>query len=483
MFYKKRPDILYRDYGSFGYITDNRNFSYKKLNNNNTYVGDKILSYSGNIFFSLLSEEPQDINDIIMELHKIYPETDEITIRSDAKSFYSGLKEDGFIFSEKTYAKCKEKKITSLESSSTKADVIAYNPQTSNISTADFFHTYFKGKPQLTSIHIAITSRCNERCIHCYIPHENKICDINADFFYNILEQCKQMNLLHLTISGGEPMLHKHFIDFLTKCRENNFSVNVLSNLTILDDKIIKEMKSNKLLGVQTSLYSMESSIHDSITNVKGSFEKTKGAILKLAENGIAVQISCPIIKQNKNGYQEIIKWASELGINVGDDFNIIAKYNHSTDNLNCRLSINEVKKLIREKFKESPDYLKKIKTEAENNTLINPDDYVCSVCNSSICISEKGDVYPCAGWDDYIIGNLRDTSLKEIWDKSEKVQYLRNLRRKEFPKCTSCPSKKFCTMCMVRNANESSTGDPLEMNAYFCKIANLLRMFASTNR
>ena len=107
------------------------------------------------------------------------------------------------------------------------------------------------------------------------------------------------------------------------------------------------------------------------------------------------------------------------MGINVGDDFNIIAKYNHSTDNLNCRLSINEVKKLIREKVKESPDYLKKIKTEAEKNTMINPDDYVCSVCNSSICISEKGDVYPCAGWDDYIIGNLRDTSLKEIWDKS----------------------------------------------------------------
>ena len=65
------------------------------------------------------------------------------------------------------------------------------------------------------------------------------------------------MNLLHITISGGEPMLHPHFIDFLRECRINDKSVNVLSNLTLLNDEMVAEMKLNPLLSVETSVYSM----------------------------------------------------------------------------------------------------------------------------------------------------------------------------------------------------------------------------------
>lgn len=100
-------------------------------------------------------------------------------------------------------------------------------------STQEFFDEYYENKPQLTNLHIEITSKCNERCVYCYIPHENKTNSMDSDLFYNILEQCKKMNLLHLTISGGEPMTHHSFIEFLKKCNEYNFSVNVLSNLTL----------------------------------------------------------------------------------------------------------------------------------------------------------------------------------------------------------------------------------------------------------
>ena len=111
-------------------------------------------------------------------------------------------------------------------------------------------------------------------------------------------------------------------------------------------------------------------------------------------------------------------------------------------------------------------------KLKGKKNVTAN--DVVCSVCYSSICIADNGNVYPCAGWQGYTVGNVKETSLKEIWDNSEKVQYLRGLQKKDFPKCILCSDRDFCTMCMVRNANENLNGDPLAVNEYFCNIAKL---------
>ena len=241
----------------------------------------------------------------------------------------------------------------------------------------------------------------------------------------------------------------------------------------MLNDEIISEMKANRLSSVQVSLYSMKPEIHDEITQLKGSFEKTKNAILKLIENDIPIQISCPIMKLNKYCYNDVLNWTKKYNVHMGKDYVIIAKYNHTTQNLNNRLSINEIEEVINDIMNDT-QYLDQMKKEAEKKRNTSLSDIVCSVCHSSICIAENGNVYPCAGWQDYIVGNVKETSLEDIWNISEKVQYLRGLRNQNFPKCFQCLEKEFCTMCMVRNANEHPQGDPLVVNEYFCNIAKL---------
>jgi MoaA/NifB/PqqE/SkfB family radical SAM enzyme len=407
MFYKQKSNVIFRSYESFGYITDNRNFGYKQTHNTPNYIGDKILSESGAIFMSVLDKKPQSIDELAKKINAQFTEVDIETITHDAIEFYSNLERDGFIVSGETLQKCDEKdtrfSYKTLEPERIEKDSSSIISQPEK-STQDFLEEYFNGKPQLTNLHIEIISKCNERCLHCYIPHNNKVSYIEPDLFYDVLGQCKDMRLLHLTLSGGEPMLHKKFCDFLRKCKEHNFSVNVLSNLTLLDDEIVKEMKTNPLLGVQVSLYSMNSNIHDAITQVKGSFKKTKNAILKLIENDIPMQISCPILKQNKNCYGEVIKWAERYKIQVGDDYGIIARYNHTTQNLNCRLSINEIKEVINDKIANDSKYLEQMKIAAEKKKNFTSNDFVCSVCHTSICIADNGNVYPCAGWQDYVV-------------------------------------------------------------------------------
>jgi radical SAM protein with 4Fe4S-binding SPASM domain len=154
----------------------------------------------------------------------------------------------------------------------------------------------------------------------------------------------------------------------------------------------------------------------------------------------------------------------------------MMARYDHTTDNLDNRLSLEEVDKVINDIIENDETYQNKILKQdfVEQESRDRSEDRVCGVCISSICMVANGNVYPCAGWQDYVCGNLREQSLRDIWEMSPKVKYLQSLRKKDFPKCNSCVDQIFCAMCMVRNANEDPSGNPLHINEHFCKVASM---------
>lgn len=102
MFFKQKSTIIFRNYESFGYITDNRNFGYKQTDNNKINIGDKILSESGTVFFSVLSRKPQTLDELAKKINKQFTEVDIETIKNDTRDFYFMLEQDGFIVSGET---------------------------------------------------------------------------------------------------------------------------------------------------------------------------------------------------------------------------------------------------------------------------------------------------------------------------------------------------------------------------------------------
>lgn len=467
MFIRLRPDIIYRNYGSFGYITDNRNYEYKFLSDQHDDLGEMIVSESGMVFLEILDRRPKSLDQIVSELKNIFGEEDVESLRADASEFCIFLKQNGFLDIAPTFEECCHAKRVMFKSNVT----IMNN---NNINIQDYFTSVSDGKPQLTQLHMEVISECNERCIHCYIPHEKKNTIMDIDQCLDILDQAREMQVLNVTISGGEPLLHNDIIAILHRCYEYNFSVNLLSNLTMVNDEIVLAMKENPLLSVQTSLYAVEDVIHDGITKVKGSCEKTKAAIELLVNNGIPVQISCPIMKQNLYCYEEVIKWGREHDINVNSDYVIIGQYNHLLENLNCRLSIEDVSTVIQNDIRTDSNFWNKFVKQQEKRMKRSAGDPVCSVCFMSLCVAPNGDIYPCAGWQGYKLGNIRETRLDELWNESEKVTWLRGVHWSDFPKCMKCDDKDFCTMCLVRNANEDKDGNPLNVCGYFCQVAKL---------
>lgn len=472
-YYQIKPDVIFRNYGDFGYITDNRNFGYH-FSNTPYVLGDRIVSESGAVILSCLEKTPLSLNEIVDRAMKEFVDANEDLLMADTDTLLQTLAEDGFIIAGETADECIKNSFCTIPDQ--KVNRLAQDCSSGNAinTTQAFFEKQFGDTPFPVSVHIEIVSKCNERCIHCYIPHEYKTQIMDASMFFNLMNQCKQLKIQHITISGGEPMLHKQFIPFLRKCREYDMSVNVLSNLTLLNDDIIDEMKKNPLLGVQTSIYSINPDVHDAITMLKGSFQKTRSGVICLAEHGIPVQISCPVMKSNFGCYKEIKDWANQYNISVEYDYTLIGQYNGGKINLGGRLSVDEVEQVIIDELTSNANYKREIMNEVIENRNKTQDDYICSVCNSSICVAQNGNVFPCAGWQGYVLGNIADSSLADIWYHSNKVKFLRNLKRKDFNECKNCQQRDYCTICMVRNCNESLTGNPLEISKYFCKVAEI---------
>ena len=105
------------------------------------------------------------------------------------------------------------------------------------------------------------------------------------------------------------------------------------------------------------------------------------------------------------------------------------------------------------------------------------PERFACQpLCGAGIndcCVTENGDVYPCPGWQDMVCGNVYKQSLQEIWETSPQFAKIRAVTQGDFPECLKCEARNFCSMCLVRNYNESN-GDMFEINKHFCEVAFL---------
>jgi radical SAM protein with 4Fe4S-binding SPASM domain len=225
----------------------------------------------------------------------------------------------------------------------------------------------------------------------------------------------------------------------------------------------------------------MNPEIHDFITTVKGSFEKSKAAIEKLVANDIPVQISCPIMKANRKGYEQVLQYAEKLKIKAQTDYIMMARSDLDTENLANRLSLEETEELLRDLMEYDINYKKETLQQLPISDQIKFDlerykkQPVCGVGYDNCCITANGDVYPCAGWQDYVLGNVYKQSLKEIWENSERVKELRKITQASFPQCIECEARDYCARCLVRNYNESG-GDMFSVNHHFCDVAFLTK-------
>lgn len=468
----KNSFIRIYDDGKLGYI------------NNQLTRHDRTYDEAGADFLKQISRKARQESDMVDSLCAIYGEECREEISRDFAKFTDDLDAHRFILRGETESELDTQDIDfsySMDNPKTLADDFTQKTnEKPRKYTQDALLQHDIEKPRLAGLQFELTSRCNERCIHCYIPNGKKNTGVDMPFekFSYILDQYAEMGGLHVTLSGGEALMNKDIVKMLRYCREKDMQISLLTNLISLKDEHIPILKEVNVSLIQVSLYSMDANIHDTITTVKGSFEKTKAAIEKLHAADIPVQISCPVMKANKDSYNDVMRYAESLKMKSQTDYVMMAQADLDTSNLANRLSIEETEKVVRDIVFYDTDY-KGITLEQEPLSSIPIEEYkempLCGAGINDLCITVNGDVYPCSGWQSFVVGNIFEQSLKDIWENSPQLSIVRNVRQKDFPKCLTCEARDYCNMCLVRNYNESG-GDMFKINQHFCDVAFLTK-------
>lgn len=455
---------------------------------------DRVYNETGAFFLSQIGRESKNVDDIVNEMLREFEDISFDELKADFIEFAESLENARFVLMGESEEELDKKDLDfTYAIDNPKTYIHDFTQETKEIvseNTQDFFLEEVQGRPLVSSLQFELSSRCNERCIHCYIPNgkKNKGFDMPFEKVKKVLDEFAEMGGIHVTLSGGEAFLHKDLIKICEYCRHKDFKISILSNLIALKDDDIPKLKEVNLSLIQVSLYSMNEEVHDMITTVKGSFRKTKDAIGKLVAADIPVQISCPLMKANKDGYREVLEYAKKLKIKAQTDYIMMAQADLDIQNLANRLSLEETEKVIRDIIEYDVDYQQQTLQQKPLSDEVKFDferfkkQPLCGVGYDNCCITANGDVYPCAGWQGYVLGNVYKQTLKDIWENSERIKHLRTLTQGSFPQCLECEALDYCNRCLVRNYNESN-GDMFATPKHFCDVAFLTKRLVEEYR
>ena len=467
MLVRQRKDVFIRRYGPVGYIT------------NQLTRRDRVYDEFGAVFLEAISRQPQDVETIVRRLLGIFDGADPAEVQRDFLEFASDLEADGFLVSGDSPAALDEADRGFTYATETPKTILAWASDDTKDGLArptdDVMTEYFRDHPTIFGAHFELTSRCNERCIHCYQPKEQPQ-HADVAMVLDAFDQLGAMGTTSLTLSGGEPTLHPDFVTILRAARRHDLIVNVLTNGLALCDETIAALKEVNASMVQVSLYSMDPAVHDSITRVQGSHTRTLATIERLIAADVPVQVSTPLMKNNRGTFREVARWCHERKIRVLSDFIMMAMSNFDQSNLQQRLSLDETADAIQDIIEKDDEYQLLIDTPqrvVDLETLRQQP--VCGVAVDNACFAADGSIYPCAGFQGYILGNVRERSVRDIWENSERARSLRTIRKDAFPQCLDCQAREFCVMCLVRNYNESG-GDLHDVADHFCQVSFLNR-------
>ncbi|MFZ0560499.1 MAG: radical SAM protein, partial [Terriglobales bacterium] len=124
------------------------------------------------------------------------------------------------------------------------------------------------------AVHMDVTYRCNERCVHCYLDHDDHG-EMTTEEIKGVLDQLAEAGVFFLTFSGGEVFMRRDFFELVEHARRLMFNVKIKTNAVMIHEEEARRIRALGVDTIQISVYSHRPEVHDAITKLPHSFERT----------------------------------------------------------------------------------------------------------------------------------------------------------------------------------------------------------------
>ena len=294
------------------------------------------------------------------------------------------------------------------------------------------------------SVHFDITYRCNERCVHCYLDHDD-LGEMTTGEIEDVLDQLADAGVFFLALSGGEVLMRRDFFEIVEHARRRLFNVKIKTNGVMIREPEARRLRQLGVEQVQISVYSHRPEVHDGITKLPGSLRRTIEAIRFLKLQGLKVTMANVLMTANLFDNQGVMSLAKDLGVSYTLDPTITPKIDGNTAVLALRAPGAELRRVFRNEELVGNVAEFCAPPAAPDEDVM--DGYPCSAGHTSCYISPYGDVFPCVQFP-LPSGNLRREKFVEIWRHSSALKEVRSIRARDLTTCSTCSHVGSCSRC-----------------------------------
>lgn len=339
------------------------------------------------------------------------------------------------------------------------------------------------------------TFACDSNCLHCASASKPALSDeVDTAGAMQIVDQIYDFGASFLGISGGEPLLRKDLFEVIKYSRKIGLNVSVITDGHLLDKKAFENIVQNEV-HVSVSIDGGEKT--NDLIRGKGTYAKAVSAIERLSRERLLNCLVYTLSNTNEgatNAKAEDFTHVLDLAHNYGARWVIFHQFiPYSRDEKSLKASPSPQhyewawNKLydLQSTYKGKPEinvYCPFFARIAKQRGMPDFDNwynhFFLGRCffGKFISIAENGDAIPCSFNDVYRFGNVKEKSLKAIWEEMQASEFFSKVRDKSSlkGKCGVCEYREICGGC--RTSALFFTGDILGSDPACDYVPKILR-------
>lgn len=306
---------------------------------------------------------------------------------------------------------------------------------------------------KLEELYIEILDKCNLKCKHCSTEAcQEKNTFMKIETFERIIEECVELGLKRIFISGGEPLLHPDLLEMVTFAKNKNLDIRIYScgvdylnnKFCSFEEKYFRKLKEIAVKRIIFSMHGMEEE-HNYITDNENAYKCLLETIENCKNANLEFEIHTVPMENNYKILNDIIENAKRLGAKKVSILRLVPQ-GRLRENSNLSMSKKQYEEFKRTAKNILYKYKDFVRIGHPFNVLLHHCEQRCNAGDNKILLDVYGNCYPCEAFKTILKGNTSnyfEHSIEYIWNNDI---ILNKLRNKKIPsKCENCNVKEKC--------------------------------------